>query len=286
MAIVSSCFTALCASIWYGFLIATLSFFSVKKIALSLSGSELESRYFLRSTGHSRARSVTCIDGFVPKHNDEHNARLYGTIYDSFTDEEKDRVRDIVTRHRDGTVTLGGARLISRYGVPVDVDQAPLESGRYDIIVSRAVLEHFADLDTGWRTMVRCLSPSGEMWHKVDFRCHKLFGELHPLYFLTIPEPVWNLISRPDPTLNRRRLPSYRELAARDFQQCRIFISHILEEAEILPHVEKLVPGQHYLPRHVESIQELRPRLQPPFSSYSDEDLLVNGIFLIARGRS
>src|ERR1019366_6091732 len=45
--------TARCASIWYGFFIATLLFSPQKKIALSLSGSELESRYFLRSTGHS-----------------------------------------------------------------------------------------------------------------------------------------------------------------------------------------------------------------------------------------
>src|SRR5580698_9076415 len=52
-AIASSRFTARCASIWYGFFIATLSFSQLKKIALSLSGSELESRYFLRSTGHS-----------------------------------------------------------------------------------------------------------------------------------------------------------------------------------------------------------------------------------------
>src|ERR1019366_3791836 len=53
VAIASSSFTARCASIWYGFFIATLLFSPQKKIALSLSGSELESRYFLRSTGHS-----------------------------------------------------------------------------------------------------------------------------------------------------------------------------------------------------------------------------------------
>src|ERR1035438_8315813 len=37
LAIASSCFTARCASIWYGFFIATLSFSRQKKIALSLS---------------------------------------------------------------------------------------------------------------------------------------------------------------------------------------------------------------------------------------------------------
>ena len=231
------------------------------------------------------ANSVTCVDGFAPAHDSGHNAKLYAAIYNSLTEEEKGRVRDVVTLHPDGTATLGGDRLISRYHFPVDAQISPLESNRYDIVVSRAVLEHLLDLDAGWRTMVRSLRPAGEMWHKVDFRCHNFFGQIHPLYFLTVPDTLWNLISRPDPTLNRLRLPSYRELAAKDFQNVRIMFSHVMGEGEIQPHVEELEPERHHSRRHLESVESIRPRLQPPFRAYSAQDLLVTGIFLTVSGR-
>src|SRR5882672_2648933 len=51
-AIASSCFTARCDSIWYGFFIATL-LFSAKENSLSAyQGWERGSRYFLRTNGH------------------------------------------------------------------------------------------------------------------------------------------------------------------------------------------------------------------------------------------
>jgi SAM-dependent methyltransferase len=230
------------------------------------------------------ARTVTCIDGFAPNFDARHNSRIYGTIYNTLSAEERERVQDVVTLQADGTATVGGDRLISRYSVPMDAVATPLEPQSYDIIISRAVLEHLGNLEMGWKNMVRCLRLDGEMWHKVDFRCHNLFGQIHPLYFLTISDSLWNLISRPDPTLNRLRLPTYRELAARDFRDSRFYITHIAGENEFLPHIESLVPGTHYNQRNVDGIRSIRPRLQKYFSDYSDEDLLVTGVFLALRG--
>src|ERR1017187_262216 len=53
-AIASSCFTARCDSIWYGFFIATLLFLGKRNCSQPIKGFERGSRYFLRSTGHSR----------------------------------------------------------------------------------------------------------------------------------------------------------------------------------------------------------------------------------------
>jgi hypothetical protein len=230
------------------------------------------------------ARTVTCIDGFAPSSDAQHNSRIYGAIYKGLSAEERERVKDVVTVQSDGTATLNGDRLLSRYGVPMDAAVSPLESRSYDIIISRAVLEHLGNLRTGWKNMVMCLRLDGEMWHKVDFRCHNLFGQIHPLYFLTISDNLWNLISRPDPTLNRLRLPTYRELAARDFHDSRCYLTHIIGENEIAPHVDSLVPGTHYSQRHLDLVQTIRPRLQKYFSNYSDEELLVTGVFLTVRG--
>src|ERR1017187_1771438 len=52
-AIASSCFTARCDSIWYGFLIATLLFLGKRNCSQPIKGFARGSRYFLRSTGHS-----------------------------------------------------------------------------------------------------------------------------------------------------------------------------------------------------------------------------------------
>jgi SAM-dependent methyltransferase len=230
------------------------------------------------------ARTVTCIDGFAPSHNDEHNSHIYRAIYNSLSEEERVRVQDVVALQSSETASLVGDRLISRYGVRMDLAALPLEAQSYDIVISRAVLEHLGNLEAGWRNMVRCLRPEGEMWHKVDFRCHTLFEQIHPLYFLTVPDPLWEMISQPDPTLNRLRLPTYRELAARDFRESRCYITHIAGESEFSPHVDTLIPGTHYTQRHLELISKIRPRLQPTFSNYSDEELLVTGVFLTLRG--
>jgi SAM-dependent methyltransferase len=230
------------------------------------------------------ARTVTCIDGFDPNFDAKHNSKIYAAIYNGLTAEERERVQDVVTLQPDGSAAVGGDRLISRYRVPMDGVAAPLEPQSYDIIISRAVLEHLGNLELGWKNMVLCLRPDGEMWHKVDFRCHNLFGQIHPLYFLTISDGVWNLISRPDPTLNRLRMPTYRELAARDFCDSHFYITHIAGENEFLPHVKSLIPGTHYSQRNLDGIRGIRPRLQKHFANYSDEDLLVTGVFLALRG--
>jgi len=230
------------------------------------------------------AHTVTCIDGFAPNFDADHNARIYAAIYNGLSAEERERVRDVITLQSDGTATVGGDRLLCRYGDPMDGSATPLKSESYDIVISRAVLEHLGNLEIGWKNMVKSLRPDGEMWHKVDFRCHDLFGQIHPLYFLTVPDALWDVISRPDPTLNRLRLPTYRELAARDFRDLRCYITHIVGENEFSPHVETLVPGTHYSHLHLEMIRAIRPRLVKRFSDYSDEDLLVTGIFHVLRG--
>ncbi len=230
------------------------------------------------------ARTVTCIDGFAPNFDANHNSHIYGAIYNDLNTDERKRVQDVVTLQSNGTATVGGDRLLNRYGVPIESVTTPLESRSYDIVISRAVLEHLGNLEMGWKNMVRCLRLDGEMWHKVDFRCHNLFGEIHPLYFLTIPDTLWNLISRPDPTMNRLRLPTYRELATRDFYDSRFYITHIAGENEFSPHIERLIPGTHYSQKNIDSIRDIRPQLQKCFSDYSDEDLLVTGTFLALRG--
>jgi SAM-dependent methyltransferase len=229
------------------------------------------------------AESVTALDGFTPAADPEKNREIYAALCRLMTEEQRERIRDVIREDPDGGVTIRGERLIAHYASPLEAEPRALPLANYDIILSRAVLEHLADVRKGWAAMVRSLRPGGEMWHKVDFRPHHFFERIHPLYFLTFNERLWRMISSPDPTLNRARLPVYRELTAKDFESSTIFYTHILDEGEVKPHPEKLVPGAHYLDRHVQSVKAIRPRLTEPFAGYADEDLLVAGAFVISR---
>lgn len=228
------------------------------------------------------ANSVTCVDGFAPSTESGHRARVYAAIHASLVPEEQERIRDIVRIEQEGITLIEGGRLVSRYGVPIDDGSASAFAPKqFDIILSRAVLEHLADLEAGWEAMVKWLRPDGAMWHKVDFRCHNLFGKVHPLYFLTIGQPLWDWISRPDPTLNRMRVADYRKLLSRSFEHSRVFYTHLVgQESELLPHVETL--EGHYGPPHLEAIRQIRPALIAPFDGQTDEELVVEGIFLSA----
>lgn len=229
------------------------------------------------------AESVTCLDGFAPRSDAEKNRQLYASLYRSMTPEERRRVADVVREDADGGVSLTGRRLAAHYCAPIEKPHPALEPKTYDIILSRAVLEHLADIRKGWAAMVRVLKPDGEMWHKVDFRCHKLFSRIHPLYFLTVDEKWWRLASSPDPTLNRARLPVYRELTSREFVHTETYFTHVLEDHEIEPHTTTLIAGEHYSDHQKQLVRQIRPLLKHPFSTYTDEELLVSGAFVISR---
>ncbi len=94
---------------------------------------------------------------------------------------------------------------------------------------------------------------------------------------------LWNWISSPDPTLNRRRLPDYLRLAKRDFRHLEVFYTHVLDRAELLPHPQSLQIGRDYTEADLQSVRAIRARLAPRFRALSDEHLLVTGVFLICR---
>jgi SAM-dependent methyltransferase len=227
------------------------------------------------------ARSVVCLDRFEPFRDESQNAAIYRRLLEQFSEAERERVRDVI--RLDGTrVTFAPDRIEARYGM--SIEEAAGESRRkFDLIVSRAVLEHVADLEAAWSAMTRLLQPTGEMWHKVDFRGHHMFTQLHPLYFLTFGDRLWDLISSPDPTLNRERLPTYRRLAARSFESSRCYITHVLEGDELRPHQQVLQFGRDYAENDLSALEVIRPSLQSRFRLMSDEELLAAGIFLICR---
>src|ERR1035441_6387401 len=79
-AIASSCFTARCDSIWYGFFIATLLFLGKRNCSQPIKGFERGSRYFLRSTGHSPHAGRPAIEAKDAEPREVHHARCMAEI--------------------------------------------------------------------------------------------------------------------------------------------------------------------------------------------------------------
>jgi hypothetical protein len=231
------------------------------------------------------AASVVAVDAFDPPEDEWRQRALYRALCDSFTPAERARAERGLRLAPDGAAELVSDRL--RHYRRTRIEDAPrvLAGDSFDLILSRAALEHVADVERSWAAMVALLEPAGAMWHKIDLRHHGYFGKLHPLHFLTVGERAWGWISSPDPTLNRRRVDTYRALAAATFRRTTILTTHVLDGGEILPHVERLVAGIHYGDRELELIRRIRLRLQPRFRQLTDEELLIGGIFLIAHDR-
>jgi hypothetical protein len=227
------------------------------------------------------AGRVVCVDAFDPPLDARRAADLYRALHGTFSTEERARAERSLRVLDDGAIAVAPERLSVLRGTRIeDLGLAP---ERFDVVLSRAVLEHAADVERTWAAAVALLDSPGAMWHKIDFRHHGYFGHLHPLYFLTRGERSWRWVSSPDPTLNRRRIDTYRRLAAATFRETKIFVTHVLENPEIVPHVEGLVRGIHYGEVELDLVRQIRPLLRPGFRQMTDEELLIAGVFLVCR---
>ncbi len=225
------------------------------------------------------ARSVTCIDGFYPKADAAKNAVVYKEVFSRLSACEKSRVAEILPL-LSGQKNFSHEKLTVSYGKPIERAFRNSKSSKFNLIISRAVLEHVGDLDSAWSAMIDYLKPDGKMIHKIDFRNHKFFHKVHPLHFLTLPDMFWRLISSPNPTLNRCRMDKYRELSRSSFVDYRIRITSILDNPE-LPHFpESIQAGKEYSDEDIRLVNCIRKKLIPKFARLNDEDLLVSGVFL------
>ena len=94
-------------------------------------------------------------------------------------------------------------------------DGAPLDARGADFIISFNVCEHLADLEKALRNMTALLAPGGRMIHRVDYGPHDVWqGYDNPLAFLTVPGPLWRMMSVNRGCPNRTRHTQLVSMAA------------------------------------------------------------------------
>ncbi len=230
------------------------------------------------------ANSVVCLDGFAPEINRAKCTAIYRALLERMPLEERTRAENAIQSQTD-TETIFHERCI-RYltSLPIEGAGKILPPRSFDLILSRAVLEHVGDYPRAWSSMIQLLRPDGAMWHKIDMRNHRLFEGIHPLYFLTIAEPLWRVVSSPDPTLNRFLAPAILALSNSTFRHTASLITHVVGSDEFRPHKESLTTGIDYGQKQLDLVRGIRASLQPQFRGLADTELMITGLFLVSRG--
>ncbi len=136
---------------------------------------------------------------------------------------------------------------------------------RFDLVVSRAVLEHVRDLEALFALVADVVTDDAIAIHKVDLRSHGIRHE-HELDFLRFPESVWSAMSSHIDIPNRKRLDTYLGLGERaGLHTAWIATTHVIAPAEVA---------------------QIRSDLAPPFCAVSPEVLRVLGLWLVQVGRA
>jgi SAM-dependent methyltransferase len=226
------------------------------------------------------AKKVVCLDRFSSDRDETKNRDVYRTLVTKTALPPGLQLDRLFTPSWD----LVPGMIEYRTDVPIELASQHYPHGSFQVIVSRAVLEHVFDVPAAWTSMNALLAPGGWMLHKIDFRNHGFYTTQHPLAYMKVPPSWWGLISSPDPTLNRQRMGAYERLAAESGYTATIGVTHLSSRTdEFKPARMAWVEGSEYTAEDVAFVESIRPQLAEPFRSMTTKELLVDGIFLAAR---
>jgi hypothetical protein len=103
---------------------------------------------------------------------------------------------------------------------------------------------------------------------------------MHPLTFLTIPEAIYRRMASDSGLPNRQRLGYYIEMMKKLGYQSKFFITSILPNG-------RLEPAREYAPGGFEQdsnlVASIRSKLASEFKDLNEEELLIDGMLLVAQ---
>ncbi len=232
------------------------------------------------------AARVVCLDKFYSTRDVEHQRKIYLALRETLPYEQQRRF-DVAIDLTSG-VELNTEKLKCIYGSDVMHAVELPESEPFNLAISRAALEEVYDPDPAVEALDRLLAPDGLMLHKIDLSDYGMFSSngMNPLTFLTIAEPVYRLMAA-DSGLPNRKLKSYyhRKLAELGYD-VKTLITGVIGNGgngDLHPHREVITHGVEYTDLHLNYVREVRPSLAAEFRNLPVEDLLVDGIFVVAR---
>jgi len=230
------------------------------------------------------ASFVSTIDKFVPLRDSPYHRRLYASLRSRLTTDEQRNFDEALDVSGD-RVVLHDDRLQYVYGKGFE-DADVFAPASFDLIVSNAVIEEIYDVDRAFAAMHRLLRPGGYLLHKIDLRDYGMFSKYGypPLEFLTVPDVVYRQMVESTGQPNRRLVDYYRQKTTELSYETSIYTTWVLGNLrELTPHKQTLEKGVDFSDATLEQIRSIRPRLLDRYKQLPDADLMVEGIYLVAR---
>ncbi|HKY29581.1 MAG TPA: hypothetical protein VJM12_16705 [Pyrinomonadaceae bacterium] len=232
------------------------------------------------------ASHVSCLDKFYAKRDNEQERHIYSALRETLDESAKSRFDDAIDLTNG--VIRNEERIQCIYGVDVEESEVLASGPPFDFVISRGALQDIYEPEKAFEGMDRLLVPGGFMLHKIDLSDKGMFRDhgLNPLTYLTIPEPVYRLMAQGSGRANRKLMSDYRAILTALGYEGRLLITDVIGrkgKGDLHPHEETLDRGSDYVATAQMLVNEIRPRLIPKFRTLPDEELIISGVFLIAR---
>lgn len=201
------------------------------------------------------AERVTCIDRFPLSTLSLKNKNVYVHLLNSLNNDE--RVRAENAFKIKGKPESGFNENIINYKVTKNGLSG--EVGKYDLIISRAVLEHVNNLEETMLDIKKCMKHEGVSIHQVDLKSHGLDRYIE-YDFLTWPNILYKLMYSHKGFPNRWRVDKYKEISKKiNLKIKKLYSTGMLEQ---------------------EKVKIIYPKLAKDFREISLEELSYQGFWV------
>lgn len=231
------------------------------------------------------AAKVICIDKFCSKRDESREKEIYSALRENLSDEERKRFDEAVDLSRGISFNASRISYIRGRDLEPAIAALGIQDKAFDLVVSRAVIEEIYDPSSVFARVDKLLAPGGLMLHKIDLSDYGIFtdGGMHPLTFLTIPPSVYRRMASDSGIPNRKLIGYYREQMEELGYDARFLITDTVGYGLHVPHKEASELDKVFLRKAVLVIDAIRPKLAPEFRQMPDQELMVRGVFLVAR---
>ena len=231
------------------------------------------------------ASRVVCVDKFYSKRDVARERDIYVALRDRLGAEEQKRFDAAVDVEND--IKFNNGKLSCINGLDLDTGAGKLleQEEMFDIIISRAVIEEIYEPEHVLATVDRLLVPGGLMLHKIDLSDYGIFSEggMHPLTFLTIPQSIYRLMATDSGIPNRKLIGYYRKKMRELGYDSKFLVTSIVGFGPVMPHKEFVELDNDYFSLAIPVINGIRSKLCRDYRDLPDDELMVSGVFMVAR---
>ena len=201
------------------------------------------------------AKEIHCVDKFELSNLSKFNIEVYRHILSTLDDDKRERANHAFNVHGEPESGINSECIKYK----LTKNGASGETDKYDLILSRAVLQHVNDLSATFQDIKQSMKQGGISIHQVDLRSLGLDRSTE-LDFLTWPSFIYQLMYAHKGFPNRWRLTKYKELAAEYSLQVKNLVS--------LGEFDK------------SRIEKIHKKLSPELTPISLEELCWKGFWL------